>query len=140
MAVIAFETMKKSKGYACTQMSNEDIYEREMFFLPNVYCHDGFNISIQVHNGSYCASENGVQRYGNDWKLVEWGYPSMPIDGEKYHADDTNDTTETVGGYVGVSLLQELMDEHGGIDMDTTIIKWANSLDVNLWGSIFKKQ
>lgn len=121
MVMLSFETMKNNKGYSRTQMSNEVIYEREIFFIPRVWCKDGFHISIQVNSCSYCASEKGIRHYGNDWKLVEWGYPSMPIDGKKYHAEEPDNTMESVGSYVEVSLLQELMDEHGGIDMDATV-------------------
>ena len=35
----------------CTQMSMEKAYEKNFFILPRVYCKDGFNISIQIHNG-----------------------------------------------------------------------------------------
>lgn len=99
----------------------EKKYNTTFFFLPNIVCKDGFSISVQVHNGNYCASENGVRTFGLDWKLVEWGFPSEPIDGEKYHAEDKDNTTDSVGGYVSVKLIDELCDEHGGIDLQATL-------------------
>lgn len=106
----------------CTQMSMEKTYNTKPFYLPRVFCKDGFNISIQIHNGSYCRSENGIRTFGIDWKLVEWGYPSQPIDGEKYMSENT-ETTSSVGGYVPVELMEELIEEHGGIDLQTTLQK-----------------
>ena len=111
--------MLKGTELECTQMSNT--YDRKIFFLPRVYCKDGFNISIQVHNGNYCASENGTRTFGLNWIEVEWGFPSEPIDGEKYHAEDKEDTTNSVGGWVDIKLIDELCEQHGGIDLTTTL-------------------
>lgn len=106
----------------CTQMSMEKAYNTKPFHLPRVYCNDGFSISIQMDNGHYCGSENGIRKFGIDWKLVEWGYPSQPIDGEKYMCEDA-ETINGVGGYVPVELMEELIEEHGGIDIQTTLQK-----------------
>lgn len=101
----------------------KETYDSTPFVLPRVYCKDGFNISVQCHNGNYCASENGVREFGIDWKLVEWGFPSEEIDGSKYNAEDESNTKETVGGYVEIELLEELISEHGGIDLSMTLSK-----------------
>ena len=110
--------MLKGTESGCTQMSN--VYDNEFFFLPRIYCQDGFNISIQVHQGNYCASENGTRTFGLDWKLVEWGFPSEHIGGKKYKAESVP-TTESVGGYVEIELMDELCEEHGGIDLAKTL-------------------
>ena len=112
----------------CTQMSMEKVYNNNYFHLPRVYCKDGFNISIQITNGNYCGSENGIRTFGIDWKLVEWGFPSQPIDGEKYMCEDT-ETINGVGGYVPVELMEELIEEHGGIDIQTTLQKKMECLE-----------
>ena len=111
--------MLKGTERGCTQMSN--IYDNKIFFIPLIYCKDGFNISIQVHNGNYCASENGIQTFGLDWKLVDWGFPSSEIDGKKYNAQEDGDTTNSVGSYVEVGLIDELCEEHGGVDLAQTL-------------------
>ena len=110
--------MLKGTERECTQMSS--IYRNKFFFLPRIYCKDGFNISVQVHQGNYCASENGTRTFGLEWKLVEWGFPSEHIDGEKYNAE-SSPTTESVGGYVEVGLIDELCEEHGGVDLAKTL-------------------
>ena len=73
-----------------------------------------------MHQGNYCASENGTRTFGLDWKLVEWGFPSEPIGGKKYKAESVP-TTESVGGYVEIELMDELCEEHGGIDLAKTL-------------------
>ena len=113
-------------GCKRTQMSMEETYKSTYFVLPRIHCKDGFSISIQVNNGNYCASENGVHTFGTDWKLVEWGFPSEQIDAEKYHAEENFyeeeiDTTQTVGGYVEIELMDTLLQEHGGIDLQATL-------------------
>ena len=113
-------------GCKRTQMSMEETYKSTFFVLPRIHCKDGFSISIQVNNGNYCASENGVHTFGTDWKLVEWGFPSEQIDAEKYHAEENFyeeeiDTTQTVGGYVEIELMDTLLQEHGGIDLQATL-------------------
>ena len=97
-----------------------DTYARNYFFLPRVFCVDGFNISIQVNNGNYCGSENGTRTFGTDWKTVEWGFPSEDIDPEKYYAEN-EDTITTVGSYVPMNTMEELIEEHGGIDLQRTL-------------------
>ena len=113
-------------GCKRTQMSMEETYNSTHFLLPRIHCKDGFTISIQVNKGNYCASENGVHTFGTDWRLFEWGFPSEQIDAEKYHAEENFyeeeiDTTQTVGGYVEIELMDTLLQEHGGIDLQATL-------------------
>ena len=115
-------------GIECTQMSMEKVYDNNYFHLPRVYCKDGFSISIQICKSSYSGSENGIRKFGIDWQLVEWGFPSQPIDGEKYMSEDS-ETTTSVGGYVPVELMEEVIEEHGGIDLQTTLQKNMNSME-----------
>ena len=119
--------MANIKGSIRTQKSMEEAYQSTYFLLPRIYCKDGFNISIQVNRGNYSASENGVHIFGTDWKLVEWGFPSEQIDAKKYNAEnyleeEEIDTTQTVGGYVEIELMDKLLQEHGGIDLQATLI------------------
>ena len=110
--------MLKGTERGCTQMSNT--YDNKMFYLPRIYCKDGFNISVQVNNCNYCESENGTRTFGLEWKLVEWGFPSEHIDGKKYNAE-SSPTTESVGGYVEIGLIDELCEKHGGVDLAKTL-------------------
>ena len=109
----------------CTQLSTK--YDESFFLIPRIFCKDGFNISVQVNSSNYCGSENGVRTFGLDWKLVEWGFPSEHIDGKKYNAE-SSPTTESVGDYVEIGLLDELCTEHGGIDLQKTLSEEYNKL------------
>lgn len=90
-------------------------YNNVHYPLPRIFCKDGFNISIQVNAMNYCGSENGIRKFGVDWKMVEWGFPSedLPND-EKYNSEGD------VGGYVNIDIMEELLDSHGGIDYEET--------------------
>lgn len=113
--------------YDSPTMENMQItYDRMCIHLPRIYCKDGFNISVQVNNGNYCASENGIRTFGLNWVEVEWGFPSEPIDAEKFNAE-SRPTIESVGGYVDVKLIDELCEQHGGLDLPTTL---SNRVDV----------
>lgn len=123
---MSFGILMGMRNNVVTTESMTKKYAENYFFLPRVFCKDGFNISIQANKGNYCASENGVRQFGVNWKEVEWGFPSERIDGEKYNAEEYHwnedcDTRNTVGGYVSVELLDELLNEHGGIDMQKTL-------------------
>ena len=120
--------MANNNECKCTKMGMENAYMSTHFLLPRIHCKDGFNISIQVNKGNYCESENGVRTFGTDWKLVEWGFPSEQIDGEKYNAEEIFyeekiDTTQSVGGYVEIELMDALLQKHGGIDLQATLTK-----------------
>ena len=121
------ENMKSGElnNFLCTFMcvnrgSSHYEYNRAFFYVPRIYCKDGFSISIQIHHGNYCASENGTREFGLNWKLVEWGFPNQEIDGDKYNAENPEDVCNTVGGYVEIELIEGLLDEHGGIDYQKT--------------------
>lgn len=104
---------------------NSENYQFNYFHLPRIYCKDGFNISIQVNEGSYCGSENGYRVFGTQWKTVEWGFPSENIDSKLYHAeggwdDEVVDTTNSVGS-VEIEKIDSLLEEHEGIDILATL-------------------
>lgn len=81
---------------------------------PRITCNDGFTISVQAHDGSYCRRDDS----GTPIK-VECGFPSTTpkTDGLRAYAElcGTDDYTETVYGYVPVEVVQAELDAHGGI-------------------------
>lgn len=98
---------------------NGQNYQFNYFHLPRIYCKDGFNISVQVNEGSYSGSENGYRKFGSEWKIVEWGFPSEAIDSVKYNSE-SEPTTNSVGS-VEIELIDELLESHGGIDILATL-------------------
>ena len=99
-------------------------YKKHFILIPRIYCNDGFNVSIQVHRGAYCASENGYREFGLDWKEVEWGYPSEPLTDEKYNPE--NPGGDTIGGNVPIEVMEELLEQHGGINVKETLVKYLS--------------
>ena len=81
---------------------------------PRITCSDGFNISVQCHDGSYCARD----QYGKP-VTVECGFPSTKpktVELRNYaECFGDSDYTETVYGWVPVEIVQAELDAHGGI-------------------------
>ena len=120
-ATAVVKGVNKWSANTATFKELERNYNNNYFYLPRIRCNDGFSISIQVNNTNYCASENGTRQFGFNWVEVEWGFPSEEIDGVKYNAEDEDNTTDTVGGYVDIKLIDELIEEHGGLNLEETL-------------------
>ena len=81
--------------------------------IPRIYCKDGFNVSLQVGPGMYCAPRNGM----GPWFQVEIGFPSEGDDRlTEYMEPMSEDPTENVYGYVPLEIVLEVFESHGGID------------------------
>lgn len=89
--------------------------------MPYIVCKDGFSISLQVSNSNYCGSENGYQRFGYEWKTIEFGFPSEEEELLKEFADN-EDVCNSVG-CITIELAEEVLAKHGGIDLDRTLSK-----------------
>lgn len=136
MSIFQGQVTYDKKGYSGDRMS----YSNQMFYCPKIYCKDGFNVSLQIHNGNYCSSENGYREMGVDWQEVEFGFPSMndkdmwkfsemygscswDEDGNEEPFNEKDfDVTGTVGS-IGVKEMQVICDKHGGIDWGVTLSK-----------------
>lgn len=114
--VYSFAQLKKRDAMSLKQMQEE--YFRNFLLIPRIYCNDGFNVSVQIKYGSYCESENKCQ-FGLEWKTVEWGYPSEPMDERKYNPEDSSG--RSVGCFVPIETMDELIEQHGGLDLKTTL-------------------
>ncbi len=85
-------------------------------FFEVVKCADGFSMSVQAHDHSYCIPRRGGQPL---YTSVEVGFPSqlepllMPyVDGDP---TEIGNATEQVYGYVPVELVREVIEKHGGM-------------------------
>ena len=97
------ETLKAQKG-----LFGYDIQE----IRPRVKCKDGFEISIQASEFHYCKPRvNGNVIY----EEVELGFPNMEDEVIAEYAEDPDELTETVYGYVPVDIVNQLIEKHGGI-------------------------
>lgn len=99
--------------------TSSEAYGKTLFFCPRVYCNDGFNISLQIHNGNYCTTENGYQTFGLTFESVEFGFPSSREPKLDEYSEEPGNL-ETVGR-IPINIIQEICDSHNGIDWDKTI-------------------
>lgn len=81
-----------------------------------IICKDGFSLSIQGSSYHYCEPRETAEWF----KSVEIGYPSHEEPDIAIYAEEPNELTNTVYGYVPVSIAQSVIDKHGGIDIAKT--------------------
>ena len=74
-------------------------------------CEDGFSVSIQAGERSYCSPRNNVGPY----VAVELGFPNEEDGLIIPWAEDAGDLTGTVYGYVPADIVLEMITNHGGI-------------------------
>ena len=80
---------------------------------PRVVCNDGFSISVQASRYHYCSPRaDGEIEYAH----VELGFPSMVEESILEYAEMPERPTETVYGYVPVSVVDAMLLKHGGIN------------------------
>ena len=77
--------------------------------FPRVICADGFNMSVQAHDGAYCSPrENNAEKY----KEVEVGFPSAEEPLLMDYCEDRNDPTGTIYAYVPVGVVTNVIAKH----------------------------
>ncbi|WP_271751551.1 hypothetical protein [Cohnella sp. JJ-181] len=82
-----------------------------------VTCVDGYSVSIQGGTRThYCSPRQHVNRYDE----VELGYPSSADDELIPYAEDPNDLTGSVFGYVPIAVVEAVITKHGGIVTEPT--------------------
>lgn len=97
-----------SKHYKKVEHNVFDMIDR----FPRIRCADGFTISIQAGETLYCAPRDN----GGWWYQMEAGFPSAKPSSEMMqYAENPDDPTQTVYGYVPIEVLQRELDLHGGI-------------------------
>ncbi len=89
---------------------------------PRVVCNDGFSISIQASETHYCEPR---QSKISNYKSVELGYPNFEEELIKEYAEEGDDLTGTVYGWVPVEIVDKLLEKHGGIDYLATMANFS---------------
>lgn len=113
-------------------------YISENVVRERVVCKDGFVISIQASEYHYCEprisqgyldnklyfvegwSQQGYIEKFIPYKSVELGFPSVAEEDILDYAEDPNEPTDTVYGYVPVEIVDKMLEKHGGIDIAAT--------------------
>jgi len=76
--------------------------------IPPITCADGFEISVQASEFHYCTPRDNQ----GPWTDVECGYPNGPVPSLEPHRDGED---SPVFGWVPVTLVEELIERHGGL-------------------------
>ena len=79
---------------------------------PHVICKDGFEMSVQAGQSLYSEPRDVVDSY----EEVEVGFPSTEESLLTSYAEDEENLCGTVYGYVPCSIIDEVIEKHGGID------------------------
>jgi len=81
-----------------------------------VTCADGMVMSVQASEGHYCWPREDLDYY--DYAQFEVGFPSSePVCFSRY-AEDPDDLTGTVYGYVPVELIVKEINMRGGLEVE----------------------
>jgi hypothetical protein len=72
----------------------------------------GFGVSIQASERNYCSPRDDFGPYTE----VELGFPNSPEPLIIGYAEDPDNPTETIYGYVPVGVVQALITKHGGME------------------------
>ena len=92
---------------------NAPASERRTFFVyPRMECVDGFTMSVQGHYGAYCTPRIDA---ADHYSKVEVGYPSEAEDLLMPYAEEADRPTETVYGYVPITVIEQVIERHGGL-------------------------
>lgn len=93
--------------------------------MPRIVCGDGTTVSVQASEHHYARPRTNRGPY----KAVEVGYPSVapPLAWEQY-AEDWENPTGTVYGYVPLELVSFYIASHGGINVDKTFERFEFKL------------
>ena len=77
-----------------------------------VICADGFEMSVQAHQSAYCSPRiDNAEKYTS----VEIGFPSEEEPVLSDFAEEPDNPTGTVYGYVPVQIVTLVLAKHGGI-------------------------
>ena len=81
---------------------------------PYVICNDGFKMSVQAGQSLYSEPRDVADSY----EEAEIGYPSEEESLITSYAEDGDNLCDTVYGYVPCSIIDEVIEKHGGINED----------------------
>ena len=81
-------------------------------YNPHVVCKDGFKMSVQAGQSLYSTPKD----VADDYEEAEVGYPSTEETLLTTYAEDNDNLCDTVYGYVPCSIIDQVIEKHGGID------------------------
>lgn len=102
----------------CTYVQMTANWKRKSYkdtdVIPRVFCKDGYNLSVQCHRAAHCKFNNTPI---NEYSL----FPYAEKVGEDIIMAETDSEDLNQYGIDTIEDIQELIDKHGGIDIDKTL-------------------
>ena len=86
-------------------------------YNPHVVCKDGFKMSVQAGQSLYSTPKD----VADDYDEAEVGFPSTEETLLTTYAEDNDNLCDTVYGYVPCSIIDEVIEKHGGIDEEAIV-------------------
>lgn len=89
-----------------------------------VVCRDGFSFECQASKRHRCEPQDkSANNKGGmaNYEELEVHCPSEPVAALLDYADDPDNPTKTAYGYVPVALLQNIIEQHGGLDREASV-------------------
>ena len=94
------------------ELTRKEIYDGEMLSIRDrVVCDDGFFVSVQASKTHYCRPRINSGPYSR----VELGFPSEEVLEWMEYAETSEEPTQSVYGWVPVEIVDEILEQHGGI-------------------------
>jgi hypothetical protein len=78
---------------------------------PKIKCADGFHMSVQASSTHYCNPRIDDSSF---YSSVEVGFPSEEIEELMPFAEEPEEPTKTVYGWVPVEIVNIIVAQHGG--------------------------
>jgi hypothetical protein len=100
-------------------MNLQKMFNPSKMHRPRIVLMDGSTMSVQANRFVYCAPRDDTGPYYQ----VEVGFPSRAFAQLEPYAEDWSNPTETVYGYVPVSILEEIIAQCGGVNWEFTFLK-----------------
>lgn len=85
------------------------------WLCKRITCKDGFSMSVQASEHNYCYPRDNFHSY-SFYDEFEIGFPSEEEPLIIQYAEDRDYPTETVYGCVPDSVIQEVIEKHGGLN------------------------
>lgn len=85
---------------------------------PRIVCMDGTSLSVQASEFSYCSPRENEGPYYS----VEVGFPSRRFEELMPYAEEADNPTGTVYGYVPIEIVEGIVADCGGICVELTVL------------------
>jgi len=89
-------------------------FGNELYMNKRVFCADGYSVSIQASSTSYCKPRRDIKDVST-YESFELGFPSSRDEEIIEWAENSEEPTETVYGYVPREVVESLIKKHGGV-------------------------